>query len=367
MKLRRRAAGDFLLRARPVRCSGMRGGTLGAAMRVGLAVAASLVMGACGWMRTPKPPPPAPPPLVKITAFRTRVPARGELPPVVGEMQTYRIRPKDTLLDVARDAGLGFQEVKDANREVDEWIPPPGLEVAVPTRWILPAAPQRGVVVNIPEMRMYMFPARTKPGEEIPVRTWAIAIGSDDTPSPVGPFHIVSKDKNPTWVVPDSIYRTMERPRRVVPPGPDNPMGEYRIRLSKGLYSIHGTDTPWAIGRETTHGCLRLYPEDIGELYDLVSPKTTGVMVYEPVKLGMDQGHVYVEVHDDVYRRVRSLEREAFRLVRAARVEKLVDPMRLREAVRRREGVPTDISRDAGTPPGRLVESNGGQGLVTAQ
>ena len=224
--------------------------------------------------------------------------------------------PKETLLDVARDAGLGFHELQDANRSVDEWIPPPGQEVEVPTRWILPRTRQQGIVINVPEMRLYLYPQRTKPGDEVLLRTWAVAIGDDDSPTLEGVFTIRSKDKNPTWHVPDSIPRS-ERPRRVIPPGPDNPMGEYRIRLSKGLYSIHGTNVPWAIGRQTTHGCIRLYPEDIGEFYTLVKPSMTGVFVYEPIKLGEHDGRVFVEVHDDVYRRFKSLDREAGRLVKS--------------------------------------------------
>jgi L,D-transpeptidase ErfK/SrfK len=302
--------------------------------------------------------PPPPLPLQRITSLPVRVPRPGELPPVVGHEQHYRIIPKDTLLDVARNAGLGFQEVKDANRTVDEWIPPVGLDVLVPTRWILPRAPQRGIIINVPEMRMYMFPPRTKPDDTLMMRTWAVAIGDSDTPSPVGSFTIASKDKNPTWYVPDSIYRTMDPPkRRIVPPGPDNPMGEYRIRLSKGDYSIHGTDTPWSIGRETTHGCIRLYPEDIGELFHLVAPSMRGEIVYEPVKLGAANGRVYVEVHDDVYRRFRSLESEAFRLVRAAGVSSRVDPERLRQAVRERRGIPIDITGN-GTAPAILTKRN---------
>jgi L,D-transpeptidase ErfK/SrfK len=302
---------------------------------------------ACSTRKDPVPPPP----LERITALPVQLPRSGELPPVVGHEQRYRIVAKDTLLDVARNAGLGFQEVKDANREVDEWIPPPGLDVIVPTRWVLPRGNQRGIVINVPEMRMYMFPPRTKPGEMLVMRTWAVAIGESETPSPVGPFTIRSKDKNPTWYVPDSIYRTMDPPkRRVVPPGPDNPMGEYRIRLSKGDYSIHGTDTPWAIGRETTHGCIRLYPEDIGELYGLVQPSMRGEIVYEPIKLGEADGRIYVEVHEDVYHRFRSLEAEAFRLVRAADIAARVDPERLRAAVRARRGTPVDITGTGRAP-----------------
>jgi L,D-transpeptidase ErfK/SrfK len=310
------------------------------------AALAAVALAACGPQRPLEPPPP--PPLEKITAARVQVPRRGELPPLVGQKQNHRIVPKETLLDVARDAGLGFHELQDANRSVDEWIPPAGQEVEVPTRWILPRTRQQGIVINVPEMRLYLYPQRTKPGDEVLLRTWAVAIGEDDTPTPEGVFTIRSKDKNPTWYVPASIPRS-ERPQRVMPPGPNNPMGEYRIRLSKGLYSIHGTDVPWAIGRQTTHGCIRLYPEDIGEFYTLVKPSMTGIFVYEPIKLGEHDGRVFVEVHDDVYRRFKSLDREAARLVRVSKLTARVDPERLRTAVAERRGVPVDVSRDVQT------------------
>jgi len=310
------------------------------------AVLAAVALAACAPQRPHEPLPP--PPLEKITAAQVQVPRRGELPPLIGQKQSHRIVPKETLLDVARDAGLGFNELQDANRSVDEWIPPPGQDVEVPTRWILPRTRQQGIVINVPEMRLYLYPQRTKPGDEVLLRTWAVAIGDDDSPTPEGVFTIRSKDKNPTWYVPASIPRS-ERPQRVVPPGPNNPMGEYRIRLSKGLYSIHGTDVPWAIGRQTTHGCIRLYPEDIGEFYSLVKPSMTGMFVYEPVKLGEHDGRVFVEVHDDVYRRFKSLDREAARLVKASKLTNRVDPERLRTAVAERRGVPVDVSRDVQT------------------
>ncbi len=314
----------------------------------GVLVALPLALAACSAIRSPQPPPPAPVvPAAKITAAAVRVPARRELPGLIGRVQTHRIRPNETLLDVARDAGLGFQEVKDANPTVDEWIPPVDLEVTVPTRWIVPRSRYRGLVVNVPEMRIYYFPARTKPGHEVPLRTWPIGIGRDEAQSPVGTFTVRAKDRNPTWVVPDSIYRTMDPPkRRVVPPGPDNPLGEYRIRLSSGLYQIHGTNTPWSIGRETTHGCIRLYPEDIGEVFELVQRGTPGEFVYQPIKLGEEGGRIYVEVHEDVYRRLGNLEHAAERLVREAKLTARVDAERLRAAVRARRGLPVDVTRD---------------------
>lgn len=263
-------------------------------------------------------------------------------------MQRHRIQEKETLLDVARNAGLGFNEVKDANREVDEWIPPAGIEVAVPTQWIVPRSRYRGLVVNIAEMRLYLFPQKTTPGAVVPVRTWAIGIGTDETPSPIGLFHITAKDKDPTWYVPNSIYRTMDPPRhRVVPPGPDNPLGAYRLRLSKGLYSIHGTDVPWSVGRRTTHGCIRLYPEDISELYQLVDAGAVGELIYEPIKFGESDGQIYVEVHDDMYRRIPDLQREALKLARQARLTDRINTARLRQAVQEKRGVPVVVTAEA--------------------
>jgi L,D-transpeptidase ErfK/SrfK len=146
-------------------------------------------------------------------------------------------------------------------------------------------------VINVAEMRLYLFPSKTAPGDHVTVRTWAIGIDSEETTSPTGTFTVRSTDANPTWHVPDSIYKTMDPPkRRVVPPGPDNPPGTHRIRLSKGLYSIHGTNTPWSIGRLTTHGCIRLYPEDIVDFYPLVGPGTRGELVYEPISAQCSRG-----------------------------------------------------------------------------
>ncbi len=316
--------------------------------------AAAVALAACTRLQMPSLPPLLPvaltPRLEKITSVQTVVPRDRQLPGVVGRMQRHRIVAKETLLDVARDAGLGFNEVQDANRGVDEWIPPAGLDVAVPTQWIVPRSSYRGLVINIPEMRLYLFPPNTKPGTVVTVRTWAIGIGTDATPSPVGQFHITSKDRHPTWYVPDSIYRTMDAPKRhTMPPGPDNPLGDYRIRLSKGLYSIHGTDVPWSVGRLTTHGCIRLYPEDISELFRLVHPGTVGELIYEPIKFGESNGRVYLEVHDDLYRRIPNPPREAMRLAREAGLANRVDAGLVRQAVAEKRGFPVDVTRHGAT------------------
>ncbi len=279
-----------------------------------------------------------------------RLPAPGEPAPLVGDLQHHRVRQGETLLDIARNAGLGYQAVQNANPGIDEWVPTPDADVILPSRWILPRADYRGIVINIPEMRLYLFPENGRAGEEVAMRTWPIGIGTDDTPSPIGRFTIRSKEENPTWIVPDSIYKTMDKPRRVVPPGPDNPMGRYRMRLSYGLYAIHGTDTPWAIGRLTTHGCIRLYPEDIPELFELARVGMPGHLVYQPLKVGAQGSEIYVEVHPDLYGRIPNLERHAFAEIRRAGLAGRVDPRRVREAVRAQSGIPVSVGR-ASPPP----------------
>ena len=311
----------------------------------------SLLIVGCSAAKPPAPLPPPPlPPLERVTSFDVSLPKGKQLPPVAGRVQAYKIRKGDTLLDVARDAGLGYQELQDANPTVDQWVPAPGAEVAVPTRWIVPRSQYRGLVINVPEMRLYMFPRKTRAGQRIAVRTWAVSIGLADTQSPLGRFTVRAKDKNPTWGVPDSIYAEMDEPRRVVLPGPDNPLGEYRLRLSEGLYAIHGTNIPWSIGRETTHGCIRLYPEDLEVLYPLVPVGTPAEFIYEPVKLGELEGGVYVEVHSDRYHRIRDMQKYAAKLVKDAGLSSRVDAARLRQAVEAQSGVPVDITRADASP-----------------
>jgi len=298
--------------------------------------------GACATIRSVLRPFGAP---KKVATATTRIPEARELPGVVGRVQHVDVRSGETLLDIARANGLGYQQLQDANPSVDEWVPAPDTELVVPSRWILPRSHYRGVVINIPEMRLYLFPDSTRPGSKVEVHTWPIGIGTDDTPSPVGPFHIRTKEENPTWVVPDSILKTMDPPRRVVPPGPDNPLGQYRLRLSYGLYAIHGTDSPWAIGRLTTHGCIRLYPEDIPRLFELVRIGTPGELLYQPVKIGEEDGEIYLEVHPDLYKRIPSLERQALEEVRRAGVAERVDWKLVRDAVREKSGIPVNVSK----------------------
>jgi len=295
-------------------------------------------------------------PVVRITAVTTRVPASWETPPLVGRLQHHLVTKQgESVLEIARQSGLGFREVRDANPNIDEWEPHAGADLLLPSRFILPRSSNRGLIINIPEMRLYFFPSDALVGERVPVLTWPIGIGAEEAPSPVGAFKVKSKDENPTWVVPANIQREMDHPVAVVPPGPDNPLGAYRIRLSIDVYAIHGTNDPWTVGRLTTHGCIRLYPEDIEALYPLVDAGTPGEIVYQPVKFGESKGRIYAEVHQDVYQTYPDLEAHAMSVLADSGLGPRVDLGLLREVVRAQTGVPTDVTLgDAAAPKPRV-------------
>lgn len=265
---------------------------------------------------------------------------------MVGTLSTYVAQEGDTLLDIGRYFGLGYLEIISANPGVDPWLPPPGEVVVIPNEFVLPVS-RRGIVVNIPEMRLYYFHGDAGDRQ---VATYSVGLGRDDWRTPQGPFHIRSKTENPTWVIPASIIKEhIERDgdaRTFIPGGaPDNPLGSYRLSLSMPEYGLHGTNMPWGVGRQVSHGCIRMYEEDIAKLYGAVTVGTKGEFVYEPVKVGMRDGLVYVEVHPDIYRLRGDLESEARTLLDGRGWSDLVDGALLRSAIAEQSGLPMMIAR----------------------
>ena len=218
---------------------------------------------------------------------------------VVGRDQVYIARYEDTLLDIARRFGMGLAELRLANPGVDIWLPGEGSAIRLPSRFILPEAPRSGLVVNVAEMRIYYFPE-----DESIVRTWPISIGRVGWETPLGETSIVRKKARPTWYPPDSIREEAARGGnplpRVVGPGPDNPLGSHALYLGFPQYLIHGTNKPFSIGMRVSHGCVRMYPEHIVELYELVEPGTPVTLVHQGVKAGWAGDELYLEVHPDV-------------------------------------------------------------------
>jgi L,D-transpeptidase ErfK/SrfK len=217
------------------------------------------------------------------------------LRPLLGSDESVLVERGDTLLDIAYRRRLGYQAVERANPSVDPWIPVPGAVVRLPTRTILPDADEEGLVVNIPEMRLFDY--TVKDGPEV----FALAIGDEADRSILGEFKVGPKRKDPTWRVPASIRAEKPELPAEVPAGPDNPLGSRWLTIGRTSYGIHGTNVRWSIGREATHGCLRLYEDDIQRLFDRVREGTRLQIVYQRVKWGGDGERIYLEVHPDLY------------------------------------------------------------------
>ena len=339
----------------------MRRRTAGGAVRTAVWVATVAVAG-CAHVHWPGH---SPPPEVTVRfdeasfarkplpTFRMTVPAHGQPPAesVLGTTRHWRIRDGDTLLDVARWFDLGYNEIVDANPGVDPIVPPVGTDVIVPTAWVLPCCTYQGIVVNIPEMRLYYFHADAGDPRTTVVETHPVGLGRDDRRTPRGVFRVVRKDVDPPWYVPESIRREhiseRDDPRRMIPGGdPDNPLGRYRLLLSHRLYGIHGTDIPWGIGMEVTHGCIRLYPEDIAALFPRVPVGTPVVFVYQPVKAGTRGGAVYLEVHRDIYGVSRSLAAATRTALARGGLGAHVERQLVDGAVERAAGMPVRVSPD---------------------
>jgi L,D-transpeptidase ErfK/SrfK len=281
---------------------------------------------------------------------------------VIGSLTTYKLQPRDTLLDVGRWFGLSSKEVSDANNHMDWWSPPAGREIVLPSEHILPSGPRVGIVLNIPEMRLYYYypspmatrhrgklrPASFSRSRAQVVYTFPVGLGRFDWKTPVANWSVVAKTRNPTWVVPQDIYEEhLERDgeaEHMVPGGdPDNPLGRYRLSLSLPEYALHGTDVPWGVGMNVSHGCVRLYPEDIERLFSKVRVGTPGRFVYQPVKFGWRGETLYVEVHDDLYAMYPGLWQHALQEVKRLGLEDSVDMRKLERAVEAKSGIPTDI------------------------
>ncbi|MDX9741699.1 MAG: L,D-transpeptidase family protein [Gammaproteobacteria bacterium] len=231
-------------------------------------------------------------------AMTYRLPPQDE--DLVGKVAMVEVREGETLIDIAREHGLGYNEVVAANPGLDPWVPPTGAEVVLPTRYILPSGPRSGIIINIAEMRLYYYPAPAPDGSGM-VMTFPIGIGQEGWDTPLGITRIVSKAEDPPWVVPASVRREHEADGTplpaVVPPGPDNPLGRHALRLGWTSYLIHGTNKPFGIGMRVSHGCIRMYPEHVERLYHMVKIDTPVWIIDQPVKIGRSGGELFVEAH----------------------------------------------------------------------
>jgi L,D-transpeptidase ErfK/SrfK len=305
-----------------------------------------------------------------IPAYSIPTPTKGGAPAdtVIGQIRPYRIRKGDTLIDLARYYDLGYNEIVDANPGIDPWVPPAGATILLPTQWVLPCCTYDGLIVNIPEMRLFFYHRSPGDPHTTIVYTYPVGLGRDDWRTPSGKFKVRGKTVNPQWNIPESIRKEhiaeRDDPRTFIPGGaPDNPLGKYRIELTLPLYGIHGTDIPWGVGMQVSHGCVRLYPEDIERLFPLVPVGVAGEFTYQPVKVGVRGGEVYVESHRDIYGYAPALYREAMAMVARAGLTARIDEQLLAPALEDESGMPIRISPEpTGIVPANAAVASGPPG-----
>lgn len=252
------------------------------------------------WSGRTKPAPP--PPVAKpIEAALPQATERFELEPdqdIVGHVQITTSSKEDTLTDIARRFNVGYEEIVRANPNVDPWLPGEGKPIVVPTQFILPSAPREGLIINVAAMRVYYFPAHKK-GENPVVFTHPIGIGKVGWKTPEGVTKITRRQKDPVWHVPVSVIKEHkengEDLDRVIGPGPDNPLGRYAFYLAWPSYLIHGTNKPAGVGLRSSHGCIRLYPEDIESFFDMIPIGTQVRVVNQPFLFGWQDGELYMQ------------------------------------------------------------------------
>lgn len=215
---------------------------------------------------------------------------------IVGDINTVHVEPGDSLQTLGRRYDIGFDELIRANPKLRPGRLRAWTKVIIPSAFVLPDAPREGIVINLPEKRLYYYP----PGDNV-VRTYPIGVGRAGWQTPTAETKIVFTSENPVWHVPESIRESLAEQRiylpEVVPPGPNNPLGKYALHLGITGYLIHGTNRPSSIGKRSSSGCIRLFPEDIEELYSKVSLDTPVRIVNQPYKFGWHRGELYVESH----------------------------------------------------------------------
>jgi L,D-transpeptidase ErfK/SrfK len=284
-------------------------------------------------------------PLMAAGPYNIRLPASSQgVDPqaltLVGAIQHYRIKKGDDLLELARHYGLGYSELGVLYRHWDPFLPPVGAEVTIPTLWIVPDNHGNGIIVNTGELRLYYFIKNNTQ-----VYTFPIGMGVLDFRTPQGKFRVIGKKVHPAWHIPKALQAKYGM--AVMPPGGENPMGDYKLTLSWGDYGIHGTAMPLGVGRLVSHGCTRMYPEHIKKLFPMVPVGTSVEYVYEPAKIGFRQGRIYLSVHEDVDFKIRSMLLHVLNLLEQRSLADQVNMRKVMQAVEEQNGLPVDVTRGA--------------------
>ena len=300
-------------------------------------------------------PDPEAPRLAAVETTRFAMPSREQ--ELLGATQVLFARYEDTFSAIAREYNLGLDEMRAANPGVDHWIPGEGTPIYLPTQAVLPDAPREGIVLNTATMRLFYF-------SDDEVTTHPIGIGRVGWATPTGSGTVTSKAHDPAWYVPASIrkeHAELGDPLpAVVPPGPDNPLGSRALALSLPGYLIHGTNKPAGVGMRVSHGCVRLYPEDVEALFERVDVGTPVHIVDQPVMAGWSDGQLYLEVHPPLQEDERDLLMDAERVIaraleRAGESYRVIDRSIVERIVEERRGMPFPVLIPTPSPTLYLV------------
>jgi L,D-transpeptidase ErfK/SrfK len=217
---------------------------------------------------------------------------------IIGGPSTYVVRAGDTIAGIAARYAVDAGEVAAANRLRRNATLLAGQILNFDNTHIAIRDPDATITINVPQRLLFL-----RDGDS--VTAYPIAVGTHAWPTPLGAFTIVDKETDPTWDVPVSIQREMERQGKPVitqiGPSPANPLGAYWLRLSVPGIGIHGTNAPESIYRFGSHGCIRMHPDDIATVFNRVALGTRGVIVYEPIMMVVMDGRIWLEAHPDEY------------------------------------------------------------------
>jgi len=254
---------------------------------------------------------------------------------VIGRLAVVKLKKGDTLPDIARHFSLGINAISAANPGVDVWVPEAGERILLPLSFILPDTPRKGIVINLATMRLFHYKSDSK---SLVVSTYPVGVGTEERPTPTGQTHVVRKTARPTWHVPASIAADHRKKGDIlpaqVPPGPENPLGEYALYLGKSSYLIHGTNKPASIGLNATNGCMRLYPENVKMLYKDTPVNTPVAIVNQPYLVGQRDDVLYMEAHtpledsdanelEKIYAKLRNIEKKSAQTLDWSRIKKV--------------------------------------------
>ncbi|MBF0466030.1 MAG: L,D-transpeptidase family protein [Nitrospirae bacterium] len=266
---------------------------------------------------------------------------------IIGVEQSYKVTDKeDTLHDIALAYGIGYNAIVSANSSVDPWLPDVGSTIRIPTRWIIPEFLNEGILINLAEMRLYFF---FKFKDHKFVKTFPIGVGDEGYSTPVGTLHVAGKVVNPVWKVPQHIRDEYPHLPALVQPGPDNPLGKYWLQLSIRGYGIHGNNIAYSVGHRASSGCIRMYNDQVENLFEYVKVNDIVKIIYEPVKVAKQDNKVYIEVHnnynEDNITKGEVLSELAFKKLSGKGLLKYVDTGLLNSAIKEATGLPTVISK----------------------